>query len=153
MTFKYASRNWIEYRQLLPDMVECDFHWMNDPSTGLYNENMQAVWDVALDAIINAQATGKKFVLFTHGGSTSRIGKTTSRSQVRKLMRSKEATPYLLRRDCIEQHTVFVAAIRPLKSVVSKSAATKSVDQGKIPALTPIKQANGPILLESQAKS
>ena len=114
MTFKYGILNWVEYRKW-PDLVERDFHWMNEPNTGLYHENMEAVWNSALQALIDAQKNGKKFVLFTHGGSTSRMGKTTSRSQVRKLMRSPAATPYIVRRDCIEQDTVFVAAIRQLK--------------------------------------
>ena len=115
MKFKYSYRNWVEYRAELPNMVECDFHWTNEPMSGLYHENMQAVWNRALQALAEAQANGIRYVLFTHGGSTSGIGKTTARSQVRKLMRSKEATPYLLRRDCIEQDSVFIAAIRPTK--------------------------------------
>ncbi|MBP7780181.1 MAG: hypothetical protein KA045_01430 [Burkholderiaceae bacterium] len=116
MKFKHATRNWVEYRELLPDMVECDFHWANKPGKNSHHENMDAVWDAGLQAITEAQATGKKYVMFTHGGSSSRIGKTTARSQVRKLMCSKFATPYILRADCIEQETVFIAAIRPSKS-------------------------------------
>ncbi|PUA19500.1 hypothetical protein [Glaciimonas sp. PCH181] len=124
MKFKYGIRNWVEYRELLPDLVEVDFHWSEEKITRLYHENMQEVWDVALDSLITAQAAGKKYIMFTHGGSTSGLGKTTSRSQVRKLMRSKEATPYIIRRECIEQSTVFVAAIRPLKSDDGNSSAT-----------------------------
>lgn len=124
MKFEYGSRNWVEYRELLPDLVETDFHWSEEKTTGLYHENMQKIWDVALASLITAQAAGKKYVMFTHGGSTSGLGKTTSRSQVRKLMRSKDATPYIIRRECIEQSTVFVAAIRPLKSDDGNSSAT-----------------------------
>lgn len=129
MKFKYAVRNWVEYRKLLPDMVECDFHWMNEPNTGSYYENMQAVRDSALRALVNAQADGKRYVMFTHGGSTSGVGKTTSRSQVRKLMRSKEATPYIVRRDCIEQDTVFVAAIRSPNALAEPPVVMKSVNR------------------------
>lgn len=114
MTFKYEMRNWIEYRQL-PNLREVDFHWMNEEPRGDFYENMQAVWDVALRSLKEAQQQGKSYVLFTHGWSTSRIGKTSARSQVRKLLRSKEATPYVIRRDCIEHSSVFVAAIRPMK--------------------------------------
>jgi hypothetical protein len=117
MKFKYATLNWVEYRKLLPDMVEFDFHWANTSGKASYHENMDAVWDAGLQAIIEAQATGKKYVMFTHGSSSSRIGKTTSRSQVRKLMRSKIVTPYVVRAECIQQETVFIAAIRQLKSV------------------------------------
>ena len=152
MKFKYAFRNWVEYRALLADMLECDFHWANETSTGLYHENMQAVWDAALKALINAQAAGKKYVMFTHGGSTSRIGKTTSRSQVRKLMRSKEATPYLFRRDCIEQDTVFIAAIRSPKSIEGTAVGMESVDCKKTLPLVLEGQPAVPILLESEVK-
>ena len=126
MKFKYACRNWVEYRDELPDLVECDFHWTNEPMSGLYHENMQAVWSRALQALADAQANGNRYVLFTHGKSTSGIGKTTARSQVRKLMRSKEATPYLLRRDCIEQDSVFIAAIRPTKASAESAVVVEA---------------------------
>lgn len=51
---------------------------------------------------------------FNQGCFTSRLGKTTSRSQVPKLMASKKATPYILRSQCIQHDSAFVAAIRPL---------------------------------------
>jgi len=115
MTFKNDRRNWVEFR-LLPDLVERDFHWSSDKPSGDYYDNMQAVWNTALSDLIVAQRDGKKFVLFRHGWSTSGIGKTTARSQVRKLMRSKDATPYVIRRECIQHDSVFVAAIRPCHS-------------------------------------
>jgi hypothetical protein len=74
---------------------------------------MGNVWERAFEALRGAHEQGAKYVLFTHGSSTSRLGKTTARSQVRGLMRSKEATPYILRSKCIQHDTVFVAAIRP----------------------------------------
>jgi hypothetical protein len=127
MAFKYQVRNWVEYRKL-PNLIEQDFHWMQEERTGDYYENMQAVWEVALRTLIEAQQQGKSYVLFTHGWSTSRIGKTTARSQVRKLMRSKEATPYVIRRDCIEHSSVFVAAIRPMKSAAQPPDQTAQVN-------------------------
>ena len=102
----------MEYRKL-PSLMERDYHWSSDGSTGCYHENMQLVWDDALRCLKVAQEEGKEFLLLIHGWSTSRIGKTTSRSQIRKLMRSKEATPYLVRKNCIEHSSVFVAAIKP----------------------------------------
>lgn len=110
MRFIYEVGDWIRYRQL-PDLIEVDFHWAK-METGLYHENMQQVWDQALSALIEAHAQRKKFVLFTHGWSTSRIGRTTARSQVRKLMRSRVATPYIARPTCIQHDSVFLAAIR-----------------------------------------
>jgi hypothetical protein len=78
-----------------------------------YWERMDSVWDRALEALEKAQEQGVSYVLFTHGWSTSSPGKTTARSQVRKLMRSPTATPYILRSECIQHESVFVAAIRP----------------------------------------
>ena len=152
MKFKYANQNWVEYRALLANMVECDFHWASDASKGLYHENMQAVWDAALTALIDAQVTGKKYVMFTHGGSTSRIGKTTSRSQVRKLMRSKEATPYLVRRDCIEQDTVFIAAIRSPKSPTGTAIARDFINCAKTPPLVKEEQPTVQTLFVPEVK-
>lgn len=127
MAFKYQVGDWVKYRDL-PNLIERDFHWMQEERTGLYHENMQAVWDVTLRTLKEAQQQGKIYVLFTHGKSTSRVGKTTARSQVRKLLRSKEATPYVIRRECIEHDSVFVAAIRPLKSVAKPLGTTQVVD-------------------------
>ena len=148
MGFKYAVRNWVEYRQL-PDLVEQDFHWVGDDSAGSYHENMQTVLAVALNGLIAAQAAGKKYVLFTHGGSTSRPGMTTSRSQVRKLMGSKEATPYIIRRECIHQSTVFVAAIRPLKTDGKKFGTAPSIEQDLLLALARAEQAPPKVRLQS----
>lgn len=153
MKFKYGSGNWVEYRKLLPDLVERDFHWSEEKTTGLYHENMQAVWDVALDALITAQATSKQYVMFTHGGSTSRLGKTTSRSQVRKLMRSKEATPYIIRRECIEQSTIFIAAIRPLKSGGRYSNAIQAQYQEPSDTLALTEQTKPHLLPQSTAEA
>jgi hypothetical protein len=66
----------------------------------------------ALEVLQQAYEQGKQHVIFTHGWSTSRPRKTTARSQVRKVMRSREATPYIIRRDCVQHDSVFVAAIR-----------------------------------------
>lgn len=111
--FKKEQCNWMEYRKF-PDLVECDFHWSElGIPTKNYHENMADVREYALIALKNAYQQEKRYVLFTHGGSTSHRGKTTARSQIRGLMRSKDATPYIRRRECIQHPTVFVAAIRP----------------------------------------
>lgn len=115
MCFLRENGDWARYRQL-PDLVEVDFHWLGEEG-GLYHENMNTVWVRALSALAKAYEQEKKFVLFTHGWSTSRIGKTTARSQVRKLMRSKFATSYISRRTCIQHDSVFVAAIRPKTTI------------------------------------
>lgn len=127
MKFKYENRNWVEYRQL-PELMEVDFHWLDEDSRGLYHENMQVVWDRAPRSLIEAQETGKQYVMFRHGWSTSRIGKTTARSQVRKLLGSKEATPYVIRRECIQHDSVFVVAIRALEPGGGYSGSLQSAN-------------------------
>jgi hypothetical protein len=116
--FKYASKDWTEYRNL-PDLMEVDFHWANETSAGSYYDNMLNVLRDALDSLKWAHENDMQYVLFTHGKSTSRPGNTTSRSQIRKLMRSKEATPYITRSACIQQDSVFLAAIKPSNNKIS----------------------------------
>lgn len=112
MSFIKDCRNWTAFRSL-PALMERDFHWAGEQGCGAYHENMAAVRASALSALREAWENGFQFVLFTHGRSTSRRGKTTARSQVRGLMRSKDATPYIIRSKCIQHPSVFVAAIRP----------------------------------------
>lgn len=113
--FAVGSGDWTEYRKL-PGVIEVDFHH-EVPRRGEwlppYHERMELVAQQALASLQAAYADlSVDYVLFTHGRSTSRPGATTSRSQVRKLMSSKEATPYIDRRRCILHESVFVAAIR-----------------------------------------
>lgn len=110
--FKKGSGDWTQYRTL-PALVEIDFHDnQHGQRKNPYSEAMGTVWDRALEALKKAYQEGKGYALFTHGSSTSRRGKTTARSQVRGLVRSKEATPYIRRCECIQHETVFAAAIR-----------------------------------------
>ena len=111
-TFKTESGDWKEYRNL-PKLLEIDFHPSDHEESFLpYHERMIKVWNDSLNALKRAKSEGFEYVLFTHGWSTSRLGKTTSRSQVRKLMRDPIATQYIVRRSCIQHHSVFVAKIR-----------------------------------------
>ena len=121
MKFTKQNRNWVEYREL-PKLLEHDFHRYNpDPNAPKlpYHELMDNVYKEALEVLKTAQNQGKEFVLFTHGLSTSRMGETTTRSQIRKLMKGKDATPYIIRKNCIQQSSVFVAAIRPKSPVAN----------------------------------
>lgn len=111
--FKAGSGNWTQYRQL-PDVIEVDFHYSEYGTRQVpYEDAMSDIGADALKALQSAYQQGKRYVLFTHGSSTSRPGKTTARSEIRGLMRSKEATPYICRSECIQHNSVFVAAIRP----------------------------------------
>jgi galactose-1-phosphate uridylyltransferase len=119
--FKTGTGDWTQYRA--KGVVEVDFHrsehvrrdslgFRLDPREQSYEAAMAAVRDDALAAIKNAYECGEKWVMFTHGSSTSGPGKSTARSKVRGLMRSKKVTPYVYRRECIQHETVFVVAIR-----------------------------------------
>lgn len=112
MTFKFETRNWVEYRAL-PGIMEVDFHFASHESLGAFNENMRDGRERTLAALANAQRNGKSYVLFTHGHSTSGPGRMSIRSVVHGVMRSKDATPFIVRSACIQHPSVFVAAIRP----------------------------------------
>jgi len=109
--WKQEEGEWTEYRRL-PLCVEVDFHraWREDRTT--YRDGMVEVGNDAFAAIETAHRFGLKYVIFTHGRSTSGPGKTTARSMVRELMRSPASTPFIQRRDCIQHPSCFVAAIR-----------------------------------------
>ena len=112
MAFKREFGDWTQYRKL-PSVVEVDFHQSEDAPRELpYWEAMGEIRGIAFEALKAAQKAGDRYVLFTHGWSTSRRGKTTARSEVRSLMRSPAATPYIVRRECIQHDSVFVAAVR-----------------------------------------
>jgi hypothetical protein len=111
-TFQTGDGDWTRYREL-GDVLEVDFHYSQDgPRMVRYHEAMGDVYDAALEALRTAYASGKQYVLFTHGSSTARPGHTTARSQIRRLLRSKEATPFVHKSRSIQHHSVFVAAIR-----------------------------------------
>jgi len=113
-TFKRQGGNWTDFRHL-PGLMEIDFHWAElGPRCGSYQEAMGKVYHAAFSALQTARSRGLQYVLFRHGHSTSRPGAETARSVVRGLMRSKEATPYILRRECVQHPSAFLAAIRGL---------------------------------------
>jgi len=114
--FKIEYGDWIRYRKL-PNHIEIDYHYdKNMYPEKSYYEIMDDVYTGALKIIKQAQDEGKDYVIFTHGHSTSRIGITTSRSQIRKLMRDKSVTPYIVRKQSIQHDSVFVAAIKKIES-------------------------------------
>ncbi len=114
--FKKENGDWKKYREL-PNSIEIDFHF--EQSYGRKNEwkepycnRMYEIYEKALEALKKAYEEQRDYVIFTHGHSTSRRGKTTARSQIRSLMRSKESTPYIIKNESIQHYSVFVAAIR-----------------------------------------
>jgi hypothetical protein len=110
--FKEGLGEWAQYRQLQP-LREVDFHYEGRGRRTIpYWDAMANIRQETYTALERAYNEGIRYVLFTHGSSTSRLGKTTARSQVRGVMRSREATPFIQRSQCIQHESVFVAAIR-----------------------------------------
>ena len=112
MSFKHESGDWTRFREMKP-CIEIDFHLSESgPRATNYEAAMGDVRCRAMSALKNAYEIGLRFVIFTHGHSTSRPGHTTARSEVRGLMRSSDATPYIKRGECIQHESVFVAALK-----------------------------------------
>ena len=103
--------NWGEW-QSRTDVKTVDFHWGKQRG-GFYVWTSE-VYDIATEALKTAQAEGMRYVLFTHGSSTAGPGKTTARSIVRAIIKSKEATPYIIRRNSIQARSSLLVAIRSL---------------------------------------
>jgi hypothetical protein len=109
------SGNWTDFRARfgLLSEDEIDFHRGRRDSRCLsYDEAMAEVEETVLAALEAASKAGRPYIMFVHGKSTSRPGKTTARSVVRGVMRSKAATPLIERASCIQHQTVFVAKLR-----------------------------------------
>ena len=104
----------MQYREL--GVQEVDFHHGVRDFDLPYSEAMAEVRREALAELKAAHAAGTKYLLYRHGSSTSHLGATTARSQIRGLMRSRDATPYIVRSESIQHDSVFVAAIRPTNS-------------------------------------
>jgi hypothetical protein len=117
--FQREHGDWKQFRSRfsLSSSDEVDLHFGERDQNIPYDEVMDEVISIAEGSLKHAQERGREYLMFIHGHSTSRRGKTTARSQVRKFMRSSCATPLIERKHCIQHHTVFVAKIRPLQGV------------------------------------
>ena len=111
---KREEGNWVSYRERfgLSKADEIDLHFGRRDLGTSYYDVMADVEYLVRDSLRKAQESGGQFVMFVHGWSSSRPGRTTARSVVRGFMRSKEATPFIVRADCVQHSTVFVAKIR-----------------------------------------
>jgi len=109
--FQKATGSWTVYREWTP-YPEIDFHDGPRSYGTTWDDRVASFYDRTMEALEDAYAKQVPYVVFTHGHSTSRPGKTTARSIVRKIMRSPQATPYIERSRCIQHESVFVAAIR-----------------------------------------
>ena len=104
------------------DTLVVDYH--DGPDHGMaYWELLEDFHKRTMKALKKAQKEGIDFVLFTHGSSTSRQGFQTARSEVRKIMRGKKGTPYIIRKQCIDYGSSFLASIRPLPNMEKETAS------------------------------
>jgi integrase len=116
--FERGFGDWKQYRARfnLSESDEIDLHFgKRDKSLKTFAEAMAEVTDLVVARIHEARRLGRSHVMFIHGRSTSRRGKTTARSQVRNFMRSKHATPLIERKECVQHETVFVARLKPMR--------------------------------------
>ena|SRR6185312_15405982 len=111
---KHEHGNWVEYRKRfeLSQADEIDLHFGRRDVAKSYAKAMTEVAQVVEDSLRKAQENGRRHLMFVHGWSTSRPGQTTARSVVRGFMRSKEATPFIVKSESIQHPTVFVAKIK-----------------------------------------
>jgi hypothetical protein len=122
MALKSYNGNWTDLRTMFPGAIEVDYHRDASSPDGLsYNDRMAQTRSGAIELLHQAWEHGAPAVMFRHGRSTSRRGATTHRSQIRAAMRSKEATPFLLRSQCVQHDSVFVAVIRPRPDRIARS--------------------------------
>jgi hypothetical protein len=115
MAFQKRAGNWVELRKEfgLSQEDEVDLHFgRRDNSVSSYEDVMADVEKLVEAKLAQAQKSGRRYLMFVHGYSTSRPGRTTARSKVRSFMRSSVATPFIERAQCIQHETVFVAKIK-----------------------------------------
>lgn len=120
--FRHGNGGWEQFRGL-PDADLVDFHRGRREFGESFPSVMAKVREEALEGLRTAQKNGRSYVLFTHGKSTSGPFKMSARSVIRRLMRSPEATPFVIRKECIQFDSAFVAAIRPT-AMTSQSTIT-----------------------------
>ena len=113
---KHEEGNWVSYRGRFglsaTDEIDLHFGRRDARVDGQYYDVMADIAQRVEDALRRAQENGRPYVMFIHGHSTSRPGRTTARSVVRRYMRSKDATPFVVKTHCIQHPTVFIAKIR-----------------------------------------
>lgn len=114
-SFRGAGGDWKALRTLAAQSTgaEIDFHWHEPGGTSVpYRERMQKVHAYALTTLRIAQERGVRWLILRHGSSTSGPGRETARSVIRGLMRSSDATPYIVRKECVQHASVFLARVR-----------------------------------------
>jgi hypothetical protein len=112
--FKTEYGDWVHFRErfALSETDEVNLHFGPRDGSTSYYEAMAEIEMLVNDTLCQAQEDDRPYLMFVHGHSTSGLGKTTTRSVVRGFMRSKAATPLIVRAECIQHPTVFVAKIK-----------------------------------------
>ena len=108
--FKKYDGDWQKLRSL-PGLLEVDLHF-GKSEPGSFRNSMAEVASIVEKTLRDAQECRFQYVMFLHGYSTSGPFKTSSRSIVRAIMRSKESTPFIVKSRSIQHNSVFVAAMR-----------------------------------------
>lgn len=108
--FKTAEGPWIALYK--PGAIRLDLHFGRGDGTTHYTDRMRDNYLLVLQTLKDAQVRNVLWVLITHGASTSGPGKLTARSVVRGIMRDPEATPYIVRKECVQHETAFLVRIK-----------------------------------------
>jgi hypothetical protein len=109
--FQVYCGDWVALRKTKPR--EVDLHFGKRSPDKPYWEAMDDVRILVHAELARARDDGTPHVLFIHGSSTSTgWQKTTARSVVRSVMRDPASTPYIVRGECIQHDTAFLARIR-----------------------------------------
>lgn len=95
-----------------PDILHVDFHRAGTSPGVSFEDKMRRTYREARAALRTARSRGYAYIAFTHGGRELPRGRRSTRSVVRGLIRSPEATPYVERSRCILTPAVTVAALR-----------------------------------------
>jgi hypothetical protein len=112
MTFQKYEGDWLDLRKQYPERIEIDFHRGRRTYDKPYGECMGEVHTETLDAIRDAYERGIPYLLIGHGNSTSGPFRTTACSVVRSLLRSKEVTPFVDRKNCVQHRSCFLVALK-----------------------------------------
>jgi len=77
---------------------------------------MTRLREVSLEELRRAQEDNLNFLIIRHGKAPNKRGQVSIGSQIRTLIRSHAAGPYIFRSKCMQYESAFVVAIRPKKS-------------------------------------
>ena len=104
--------DWTKLRRV-PGLREIDFHRGRRDRTKSYMDCMAEVYQEAFDAIRQAHRDGYRYLLIGHGYSTSGPFRRTARSQIRRLLRSPEVTPFVNRSETVQHEACVRVALKP----------------------------------------